>query len=112
MSIESAQTMPKWLKQTLQDRKLSAPLLGRTRSSSRHVSSNFVDYFIVAIACNEDPLTLEDACDDPHWMSVMQSEMDSIHKSGTWELCGLPKGKNVIGSKWDYKIKRKCCPQD
>ena len=107
MAIERSQTMPRWLKQTLQDSKLSAPLLGKTRSSSRHASGNFVDYSIVAIACNEEPLTFEDACDDPHWMSAMQSEMDSIHKNGTWELCELPKGKNVIGTKWVYKIKRK-----
>ena len=107
MAIERSQTMPRWLKQTLQDSKLSAPLLGKTRSSSRHASGNFVDYSIVAIACNEEPLTFEDACDDPHWMSAMQSEMDSIHKNGTWELCELPKGKNVIGTRWVYKIKRK-----
>ena len=69
MSIKSAQTMSPWLKQTLHDNKLSAPLLGRTRSSSHHASSNFVDYSLVAKTCNEEPLTFEDACDDPHWMS-------------------------------------------
>ena len=37
----------------------------------------------------------------------MQSKMDSIHKNGTWELCELPKGRNVICTKWVYKIKRK-----
>ena len=82
-------------------------VLGRTRSSSRHASSNFVDYSLVATACNEEPLTFEDACDDPHWMSAMLSEMDSIYKNATWELCELPKGKNVIGTRWVYKIKRK-----
>ena len=52
MSIKSAQTMPKWLKQTLQDNKLSAPLLGRTRSTSCHASSDFVDVSLLAITCN------------------------------------------------------------
>jgi hypothetical protein len=33
--------------------------------------------------------------------------MESIHRNGTWELCELPKGENVIGTKWVYKIKRK-----
>ena len=37
----------------------------------------------------------------------MQSELDSIEKNGTWELCELPKGKNAIHTKWVYKIKRK-----
>ena len=37
----------------------------------------------------------------------MQSELDSIEKNGTWELCELPKGKNAIGSKWVYKTKGK-----
>ena len=91
MAIKRSQTMPRWLKQTLQDSKLSGPLLGKTRSSSRHASSNFVDYSIVAIACNEEPLTFEDACADPHWMSAMQLEMDSIHKNGTWEYVNFQK---------------------
>ena len=47
MSIKSAQNMPKWLRQTLQDSKLSAPLLGTTRSSSRHASTNSVDFLLL-----------------------------------------------------------------
>ena len=53
MFIESAKAMPRWLKQTLQDTKLGAPLVGRTRSSSRNASSNFVDYSLIATTCNE-----------------------------------------------------------
>ena len=107
MFMERAKVMPRWLKQTLQDSKMTSPLVGRTRSSSRNASSNFVDYSLIATTCNEEPLTFEDAFDDPLWINAMQSEMDSIHRNGTWELCELPKGKNVIGTKWVYKIKRK-----
>ena len=106
-SIRDAQAMPRWLKQTLQDSKLSAPLRGRTRSSTRHVSSDFVDVALIATACNEEPLSFEDASENEEWMAAMQSELDSISKNGTWELCDLPKGKNAIGTKWVYKVKRK-----
>lgn len=92
-SIRDAQVMPRWLKQTLQDSKLSAPLLGRTRSSTRHASSDFVDVSLIAIACNEEPVSFEDACGNVEWMAAMQSELDSIQKNGTWELCDLPEGK-------------------
>jgi hypothetical protein len=56
------------VEKTLQNNKLSVPLLGITRSSSRHASSDFVDVSIIGIACNEEPLTFEDACDDTNWL--------------------------------------------
>ena len=62
---------------------------------------------LVAIACNEEPVSIHDALQDEHWMTAMQSEMDSIHKNGTWELCDLPPGKRAIGTKWVYKLKRR-----
>ncbi|MCO5600068.1 hypothetical protein L7F22_054176 [Adiantum nelumboides] len=35
----------------------------------------------------------------------MKSEMDSLHKNGTWDLVSLPKGKNALPCKWVYKLK-------
>ncbi|MCO5554453.1 hypothetical protein L7F22_007983 [Adiantum nelumboides] len=40
-------------------------------------------------------------------MAAMQLELDSIEKNCTWELCDLPPGKNVIGTKWVYKLKHR-----
>ena len=107
MSIKDEQSMPKWLQKTLQDSNLSAPLLGRTRSTSYHASSDYVDVTLSVVACNEESLAFEDACGDSNQMRTMQLELDSIHENYTWELCELSKGKNAIGMKWVYKIKRK-----
>ncbi|MCO5578140.1 hypothetical protein L7F22_031978 [Adiantum nelumboides] len=35
----------------------------------------------------------------------MKSEMDSLHKNGTWDLVPLHKGKKALSCKWVYKMK-------
>lgn len=36
----------------------------------------------------------------------MQEELNSIEKNNTWSLVDLPAGRQAIGSKWVFKIKR------
>jgi hypothetical protein len=36
----------------------------------------------------------------------MDSEYEALMKNWTWHLVPLPKGKNVIGCKWVYKVKK------
>ncbi|XP_068332865.1 uncharacterized mitochondrial protein AtMg00810-like [Pyrus communis] len=40
------------------------------------------------------------------WQHVMQEEYDALKAQGTWKLVPLPPNREVIGSKWVYKIKR------
>ena len=35
---------------------------------------------------------------------AMKQELDTLHKTGTWDLVNLPSGKSAIGCKWVYKI--------
>lgn len=37
----------------------------------------------------------------------MESEYDALIRNNTWHLVPPQRGKNVIGCKWVYKIKRK-----
>ncbi|XP_015160635.1 flavonol synthase/flavanone 3-hydroxylase-like [Solanum tuberosum] len=37
----------------------------------------------------------------------MTQEFEALYANNTWELVPLPKGNNVIGCKWVYKIKHK-----
>jgi hypothetical protein len=37
----------------------------------------------------------------------MDLEYDALMKNKTWHLVPLMKGRNVVGCKWVYKIKRK-----
>ena len=60
------------------------------------------------IESNEEPSTYEEAvsCSDSgKWMIVMQEEMESLHKNGTWDMVRLPKGKKAIRCKWVFKKK-------
>ena len=38
-------------------------------------------------------------------MIIIQEEMESLHKNGTWEMVRLPKGKKSIRCKWVFKKK-------
>ena len=40
------------------------------------------------------------------WKKAMSDEYNSLTTHGTWDLVDLPEGKNLVGSKWVYKIKR------
>src|SRR4030095_8625915 len=35
----------------------------------------------------------------------MHTELQSLEDNNTWELCELPSGRKVIGTKWVFKIK-------
>lgn len=36
----------------------------------------------------------------------MDEEIDALQKQGTWSLVPCPANKNIIGSKWIYKVKK------
>ena len=55
----------------------------------------------------EEPTTLDEALEDKNWVAAMNSEHQALLWNKTWHLVPLPKGKNVIGCKWVYKVKCK-----
>jgi hypothetical protein len=40
-------------------------------------------------------------------MKLWKQEFNALVKNDTWDLVSLPKGKDVIGTKWVYKTKYK-----
>jgi hypothetical protein len=46
----------------------------------------------------------EEARKDEFWNKSMDEELDQIEKNDTWELVPRPKNKNVIGTKWVFRI--------
>ena len=68
---------------------------------------------IVASAINDsrdDPSTLGEAqsrSDWPSWQQAMDREMKTLKDAGTWETVPRPTGRNIVGSKWVFRIKRK-----
>ena len=55
-----------------------------------------------------DPTSVDDIGmreDGKEWRKAMDEEMDSLRKNDTWTLEKLPRGRNVVSSKWVFKSK-------
>ena len=50
--------------------------------------------------------------DREKWISAMQEEMQSLEKSGTWDVVRLPKHKKVVRCKWIFKRKEGLSPSE
>jgi hypothetical protein len=59
---------------------------------------------------NSDPKSLAEARSrsDWHcWKEAMDREISTLEKAGTWDTVPRPTGKNIVGSKWVFRVKRK-----
>jgi hypothetical protein len=60
-----------------------------------------------ALMCNlldEEPTCFEEAI-QKEWADAMTEEYQSIIKNDVWEIVSRPKSKDVVSSKWLFKIK-------
>jgi histone deacetylase 1/2 len=62
---------------------------------------------MLAASSTDEPRSLDEAFRDKNWCMAMESEHQALLKNQTWHLVPRPKGKNVTGCKWVYKVKRK-----
>ena len=56
-----------------------------------------------------EPTNMDEAYSGEHsaeWKKATDSEFNSLIENDTWELVTLPEGKNIVGSKWVFKVKR------
>jgi hypothetical protein len=62
-----------------------------------------------ALMCNlldEEPTCFEEAIQKKEWADAMTEEYQSIiKKNDVWEIVPRPKSKDVVSSKWLFKIK-------
>jgi hypothetical protein len=52
-----------------------------------------------------EPLSAEQALEDPDWIIAMEEELNNSKRNGVWELVPRPK-QNVIGTKWVFRNKQ------
>ena len=82
----------------------------RISQPNRQYTNLTVHYaYVSAESTRGDPDSYWDAMqsrDKALWQQAMDEEYQSLMDSGTWTLCELPPGANLIGSRWVFKTKR------
>jgi hypothetical protein len=95
---------PAWARELIQDGEKYGVPEGTTRQVKR--PKPFSSY--TALMCNlldEEPTCFEEAIQKKEWADAMTEEYQSIMKNDVWEIVPRPKGKDVVSSKWLFKIK-------
>jgi len=75
---------------------------------------NSLDEMTYAHECFESEILLEDrlpkceksALEDQNWYNAMKDEHRSLLENEVWKLEKLPRGKNIVGSRWHFAIKK------
>jgi hypothetical protein len=93
-----------WAREIIQDGvKYNVPQ-GTTRQVKR--PKPFSSY--TTLMCDlleEEPACFEEAIQRKEWVDAMKEEYQSIMKKKLWEIFPRPKDKDVVSSKWLFKIK-------
>ena len=61
---------------------------------------------MIEIMKDKEPLSSDETNLDEKWQSAMDEEMQALIENNTWSLAPRVEGKQPIGCKWIYKIKR------
>ncbi|XP_075091714.1 secreted RxLR effector protein 161-like [Nicotiana tabacum] len=72
--------------------------------SYEKLSSSYKTY-LGALSSIMEPQSFHEASKNQRWVEVMQTEIQALQDSHTWELVKLPEGKRLSGCKWVYKVK-------
>ncbi|KAM1784958.1 hypothetical protein ACFX12_037917 [Malus domestica] len=81
------------------------PMQTRSKSgiSKRKAFSASVTSSVVQLT---EPSSYKTASKIPEWQVAMQDEIHALEAQQTWTLVPLPVGKNLVGCKWVYRLKK------
>jgi hypothetical protein len=65
----------------------------------------FSDMALMCDILDEEPTCFEEDIQKKEWADAMTEEYQSIIKNNVWEIVPRPKSKDVVSSKWLFKIK-------
>jgi hypothetical protein len=71
--------------------------------TTRSRLSNFCAFY--SFVSSLEPLSVEQALEDPDWIIAMEEELNNFKRNKVWELMPRPK-QNVIGTKWIFRNKQ------
>lgn len=70
----------------------------------------FPDFVCFSVSVDDqEPNTFKAAMSSANknlWKKAVKDELDALERNQTWDLVDLPAGKNLVQSKWVFKIKR------
>jgi hypothetical protein len=95
---------PTWERELIQYGEKYGVLEGTSRQVRR--PNLFSSY--TALMCDlldKEPTCFEEAIQKKEWEDSMTKEYQSIIKNNVWEIVPRPKSKDVVSSKWIFKIK-------
>jgi hypothetical protein len=96
---------PAWARELIKD----VEKYGVPNGTTRHVKRPKPFSSYMALMCDlleEDPTCFEEAIQRKEWADAMTKEYQSIKKNDVWEIVLRPKSKDVVSSKWLFKIKQ------
>jgi hypothetical protein len=110
----TSQSFPGWhLDHTRHSVTKSASLIEALAGPDAGDSAFLADLDTIIVAAikeaDGDPKTVSEARshpDWPHWKEAMDREIKTLEVAGTWKMVPRPPGKNIVGSKWVFKLKR------
>ena len=75
-----------------------------------NIVNESIDNKTGSLLCDiDEPKNIKGALNGTHaaqWKEAMDSEYTSLVKNKTWALVPRPKGMNIVGCRWVYKLKR------
>jgi hypothetical protein len=93
-----------WARELIQD----GEKYGSPEGTMRQVKKPKLFSSYMALMCDlleKEPTFFEEAIQKKEWAYAMIEEYQSIIKNDVWEIVPRPKSKDVVSSKWIYKIK-------
>lgn len=57
------------------------------------------------ILTHKEPVTVQEALNDPKWLKAMKDEYDALISNGTWSLILKQTDHKIVGNQWLYRIK-------
>jgi hypothetical protein len=95
---------PSWERDLIQDGEKYGVPEGTSRQVKRPKPfSSYTD--LMCDLLDEEPTCFEEAIQKKEWVDAMTEEHQSIIKNDVWEIVPRPKSKDVVSSKWIFKIK-------
>ncbi|KAL0355789.1 UNVERIFIED_CONTAM: Retrovirus-related Pol polyprotein from transposon RE2 [Sesamum radiatum] len=70
-----------------------------------HTFSLAHQYFVAQLSILQEPRSYAQARGKVEWKRAMADEIQAFENNNTWSVTPLPEGKQVVGSKWVYKLK-------